>query len=71
VKIGVQISFALGLGAVIALVAIEGAGAIASLLVGAGWKLVLLVPLQTLPLLLDVLGGVRSFWGGSVFRRSF
>jgi putative membrane protein len=56
VKIGVQISFALGLGAVIALVAIEGAGAIASLLVGAGWKLVLLVPLQTLPLLLDVLG---------------
>ena len=55
-KIGVQISFALGLGAVIALVAIEGAGTIASLLVGAGWKLVLLVPLQTLPLLLDVLG---------------
>jgi putative membrane protein len=56
VKIGVQISFALGLGVVIALIAILGAGSIASLLAGAGWKLVLLVPLQTLPLLLDVLG---------------
>jgi putative membrane protein len=56
VKIGVQIAFALGLGVVIALIAILGAGSIASLLAGAGWKLVLLVPLQTLPLLLDVLG---------------
>jgi putative membrane protein len=56
VKIGVQILLALGLGVVIALIAIEGAGAIVSLLAGAGWKLVLLVPLQTLPLLLDVLG---------------
>jgi putative membrane protein len=56
VKIGAQISFALGLGVVIALIAILGAGSIASLLAGAGWKLVLLVPLQTLPLLLDVLG---------------
>jgi putative membrane protein len=41
---------------VIALIAILGAGAIASLLAVAGWKLLLLVPLQTLPLLLDVLG---------------
>ena len=55
-KIGVQISLALGLGVVIALIAILGAGSIASLLAGAGWKLLLLVPLQTLPLLLDVLG---------------
>ena len=55
-KIGVQISLALGLGVVIALIAAEGAGAIATLLAGAGWKLVLLVPLQTLPLLLDALG---------------
>ena len=55
-KIGVQISFALGLGVLIALIATQGAGAIASLLAGAGWKLILLVPLQTLPLLLDVLG---------------
>ena len=55
-KIGVQISLALGLGVVIALIAAEGAGAIASLLAGAGWKLVLLVPLQTLPLMLDALG---------------
>jgi putative membrane protein len=56
VKIGVQISLALGLSVVIALIAILGAGAIASLLAVAGWKLLLLVPLQTLPLLLDVLG---------------
>jgi putative membrane protein len=56
VKISVQISLALGLGVVIALVAIEGAGAVASLLAGAGWRLLWLVPLQTLPLLLDVLG---------------
>ena len=55
-RIGVQISLALGLGVVIALIAILGAGSIASLLAAAGWKLVLLVPLQTLPLLLDVLG---------------
>ncbi len=55
-KIGVQISLTLGLGVVIALIAILGAGAIASLLAAAGWKLVLLVPLQTLPLSLDVLG---------------
>ena len=53
---GVRIAFALGLGAVIALIATQGAGAIASLLAGAGWKLMLLVPLQILPLSLDVLG---------------
>jgi putative membrane protein len=56
VKIGVRIALALGLSVLIALIAIEGAGAIAALLAGAGWKLILLVPLQTLPLLLDVLG---------------
>jgi putative membrane protein len=56
VKIGVQISLALGLGLVIALVAIPGAGAIASLLAGAGWKLMLLAPLQAVPLLLDAMG---------------
>jgi hypothetical protein len=61
---------ALGLGVVIAFIAIEGAGAIASLLVGAGWKLVLLVPLQTLPLLLAVLGWRSVILGASVFRRS-
>jgi len=65
VKIGVQISWALGLGVVIVLIAILGAGSIASLLAGAGWKLVLLVPLQTLPLLLDVLGW-RSVILGSI-----
>jgi len=56
VKLSVQISLLLGLGVVIALIAIMGAGAIASLLAGAGWKLVLLAPLQTLPLFLDVMG---------------
>jgi putative membrane protein len=56
VKIGVQISLALGLGVVIALIAVHGAGTIAGLLAGAGWKLALLAPLQTLPLLLDVMG---------------
>lgn len=65
VKIGVRISLALGLGAVIALIAIQGAGAIASLLAGAGWKLIWLVPLQTLPLLLDVMGW-RSLIPGRV-----
>ena len=47
---------ALGLGVVIALIAIEGAGTIADLLSRAGWILLLLVPLQLLPLYLDVLG---------------
>jgi putative membrane protein len=56
VKISVQILLALGLGVVIALIAAEGAGPIASLLAGAGWKLLWLVPLQILPLSLDVLG---------------
>jgi putative membrane protein len=56
VRVGVQISLALGLGVVIVLIAVLGAGSIASLLAGAGWKLILLVPLQILPLLLDVLG---------------
>jgi putative membrane protein len=55
-KIGVRIALMLGLCAMIALIATQGAGAIAHLLAGAGWRLVLLVPLQTLPLLLDVLG---------------
>jgi putative membrane protein len=63
-KIGVRISLALGLGVVIALIATLGAGAIASLLARAGWKLALLAPLQTLPLLLDVMG-----WRSVILRR--
>ena len=55
-KISVRIALALGLGVVIALIAIEGAGTIADLLSRAGWILLLLVPLQLLPLYLDVLG---------------
>jgi putative membrane protein len=55
-KIGVRIALILGLCAMIALIAVQGAGAVAHLLAGAGLRLVLLVPLQTLPLLLDVLG---------------
>jgi putative membrane protein len=56
VKISVRIALALGLGVVLALIAIEGAGTIADLLSRAGWILLLLVPLQLLPLYLDVLG---------------
>ena len=55
-KIGVRIALALGLCVVIALIAIEGAGAILNLLSRAGWILLLLVPLQIVPLLLDVIG---------------
>jgi len=56
VKISVRIALALGLGVVIALIAIEGAGTIASLFSRAGWILLLLIPLQIWPLFLDVLG---------------
>jgi putative membrane protein len=55
-KIGIRIASILGFCAMIALIAAEGAGAIAQLLAGAGLRLLLLVPLQTVPLLLDVLG---------------
>ena len=47
---------ALGLCVVIALIAIEGAGTILSLLSRAGWILLLLVPLQVFPLFLDAVG---------------
>ncbi len=45
-----------GLGVVIALIARTGAGAVMGLLARAGWVLLWLVPLQLLPLLLDVAG---------------
>jgi putative membrane protein len=56
VKNSVKLAFALGLGVAIVLIARAGAGDIASLLSRAGWILLLLVPLQALPMLLDVLG---------------
>jgi putative membrane protein len=55
-KIVIRAALILGLGAMILLIAQEGARAILSLLSRAGWVLFLLVPLHALPLLLDVLG---------------
>jgi putative membrane protein len=51
-----RIAFALGLIVMIVLVVREGGPAILTLLAGAGWVLLWLVPLHVLPLGLDVLG---------------
>ena len=51
-----RLVLALGIAAIIALVVAEGAGSIVALLSHAGWILLLLAPLQLLPMLLDVLG---------------
>jgi putative membrane protein len=51
-----RIALALGLAALIALVLSEGAASLAALLSHAGWILLLLVPLQVFPMLLDVMG---------------
>jgi putative membrane protein len=51
-----RIALASGLAALIALVVIEGAGSLAALFSHAGWILLLLVPLQLLPMLCDVMG---------------
>jgi putative membrane protein len=51
-----RIALALGLAALIALVVGEGAGTLVGLLSHAGWILLLLVPLQVIPMLFDVLG---------------
>jgi putative membrane protein len=56
IRSSVRLAFALGLGVAIVLIARAGAGDIAALLSRAGWMLLLLVPLQCLPLWLDVLG---------------
>jgi putative membrane protein len=56
VKIAVRVAFAAGIAVAIILVAREGASLILTLLSRAGWILLWLVPLQLLPLLLDVLG---------------
>ena len=64
-KHGVRIALALGLVVVIALIAREGVGTITTLLSRAGWILILLVPLQAFPLLLDVLG-----WRALIMARS-
>jgi putative membrane protein len=65
VKLAVRIALALGLAVVITLIAREGVGTIVSLLARAGWILLLLVPFQALPLLLDVLG-----WRALIMARS-
>jgi putative membrane protein len=51
-----RIALALGLAALIALVVGEGAGTLASLLSHAGWILLLLAPLQVVPMVFDVMG---------------
>jgi putative membrane protein len=51
-----RVALILGFGAIILLIAREGADAILTLLSRAGWMLFLLVPLHALPLLLDVMG---------------
>jgi putative membrane protein len=55
-KITVYLALAVGVGVMIALIAAEDARSIAGLLSAAGWPLLLLVPLQVLPLFLDVAG---------------
>ena len=55
-RISVYLALVLGVGAMVALICIEGARSVAALLTAAGWPLLLLVPLQVLPLFLDVLG---------------
>ena len=55
-KLAAQIAFALGIALMVVLVVREGGPAILTLLAGAGWVLLLLVPLHALPIGLDVLG---------------
>jgi putative membrane protein len=64
-KTVVRVAWVVGLGAVIVLIAHEGARSILSLLSQAGWRLFLLVPLHALPLLLDVFG-----WRALILARS-
>jgi putative membrane protein len=56
VKIVARIAFIAGLGVLVTLVLRAGGQSLLTLLARAGWLLLLLVPLHTLPLLLDVLG---------------
>lgn len=55
-KLAARIALIVGLGAMIALIAHEGAMSIVNLLSQAGWTLLWLVPLHALPLLLDAAG---------------
>ena len=59
----------LGLITVGFLIYLEGPGAMLALLAQAGWRLLLLVPLHTLPLLLDA-SGWRALLAGAAQRRS-
>jgi putative membrane protein len=56
VKLAARIALALGIAAMVVLVVHEGGPSILTLLAGAGWVLLLLVPLHVLPVGLDVLG---------------
>ncbi len=51
-----RMALALGVAALIALIVSQGAGTLAGLLSHAGWILLLLVPLQVIPMLFDVMG---------------
>src|ERR1700686_1637628 len=59
-----------GLLLMIGLIAHEGVSAILALLSQAGWVLLWLVPLQLLPLLLDVMGWRTLLWRADPERRA-
>ena len=63
-KVFARAALVIGLAVMIVLIAREGARSIMTLLAHAGWTLLLLVPLHTLPLFLDVLGW-RALIGAS------
>jgi putative membrane protein len=63
-KLAIRIGLVAGLGVMIALIVRGGIQPILTLLSQAGWRLLWLVPLQVLPLLLDVLGW-RALISGS------
>jgi putative membrane protein len=58
-------ALALGLASIVVLIVRENAQSIAVLLTQAGWRLLLLAPLHTVPLLLDVMG-----WRVLIFERT-
>jgi putative membrane protein len=55
-RIALRIALVLGLAVMIVLIVRDGGAQILTLLSGAGWVLLLLVPLHALPLVLDVMG---------------
>lgn len=70
-KIAARIAFLLGLGVLITLVVRSGGQKLLNDLSAAGWLLLLLVPLHTVPLLLDVFGWQALIPGSSRLRELF